>query len=108
MPATGTAPRWRPGAAPSIVHGNPQDPREGRGMADTEPISELLSRWEQLRREGQSITPEELCREHPELLPRVRQQLEALQAFASAPGRTPTHEGDGDKTEAKDSLPSVA
>ena len=31
-------------------------------------LADLLLRWEQLRAEGQSVTPEELCRDCPELV----------------------------------------
>src|ERR1700722_14563738 len=31
-------------------------------------LTDLLLRWEQLRAQGQSVTPEELCRDCPELV----------------------------------------
>jgi WD40 repeat protein/tRNA A-37 threonylcarbamoyl transferase component Bud32 len=43
-------------------------------------IDELLSRWERACEQGQEISPEELCRQQPELLDRVRQNIEALRA----------------------------
>ena len=47
-------------------------------------VDELLQRWEQLRRQGQSPTAEELCGERTELLEDVRRQLRALAAMDHA------------------------
>src|SRR5215475_7598798 len=44
-------------------------------------ILSLLSRYEDLRGQGQAVTPQELCRDCPELVPEVKRQLEALQAL---------------------------
>jgi serine/threonine-protein kinase len=55
-------------------------------MTSARTITELLLRWDSLREQGQDITPEELCREHPELLPEVRRRLEALRAMYQALG----------------------
>ena len=41
-------------------------------------IDELLVDWEIARQEGRPITPEELCRECPELLPELVAQIEQL------------------------------
>lgn len=45
-------------------------------------IDDLLDRWEELRELGQPISAEELCREHPELLPELRRQIQALEAVS--------------------------
>jgi WD40 repeat protein len=37
---------------------------------------ELIQHWHELRGKGQVLTAEELCRNHPECLPAVRQQIE--------------------------------
>jgi hypothetical protein len=37
-------------------------------MSDDTKIDELLDRWEELREQGKSISPEELCRDCPELI----------------------------------------
>ena len=37
-------------------------------MSDDTKIDELLDRWEELREQGESISPEELCRDCPELV----------------------------------------
>src|SRR5262245_58329274 len=47
-------------------------------------VDELLQRWEQLRRQGRSLTAEELCGERTDLLDDVRQQLLALAAMDQA------------------------
>jgi hypothetical protein len=44
-------------------------------------VSELLLHWEDLRRQGQTVSAEELCRDCPEHLAEVRRQLAALQAM---------------------------
>ena len=43
------------------------------------PIANLLLRWEKLRARGQNITPQELCRECPELLEELVNKLSSLQ-----------------------------
>jgi serine/threonine-protein kinase len=45
-------------------------------------VLDLLLRWEEGREQGQSLTPEELCRDCPELLPEVRQRLQQLHSLA--------------------------
>lgn len=47
-------------------------------MLPTQQLSDLLLRYEELRQTGQSITPEELCRECPELVDEVCQRIAAL------------------------------
>lgn len=37
-------------------------------MSSAGTITELVLRWDELRQQGQHVTPEELCREHPDLL----------------------------------------
>jgi serine/threonine protein kinase/Leucine-rich repeat (LRR) protein len=46
--------------------------------SDDPRVSELLARWYQLRRQGQSVTADELCQDCPELVPDVRQLLHDL------------------------------
>jgi predicted Ser/Thr protein kinase len=41
-------------------------------------LLDLVIRWEELRAAGQTISPEELCRDRPDLLDRVREHLKAL------------------------------
>lgn len=45
-------------------------------------LDDLLDRWEELRERGESISAEELCRDHPELLPEIRRQIKALEAVS--------------------------
>jgi predicted Ser/Thr protein kinase len=42
---------------------------------------ELILRWEELRDSGQAPSAEELCADCPELLPRLRERVEALKAM---------------------------
>ncbi len=51
-------------------------------------IDELLSVWEERQEQGAPITPEELCRQCPELLGEVRWHIRALQAVDSHFGTT--------------------
>lgn len=45
-------------------------------------MDDLLDRWEELRERGEPISAEELCHEHPELLPELRRQIHALEAVS--------------------------
>ncbi len=51
-------------------------------------IDELMSVWEQRREAGAPVSPEELCRDCPELLAEVRWQIRALEAVDSRFGPT--------------------
>jgi serine/threonine-protein kinase len=78
-------------------------------MSTGEPISELLLRWDELREQGQSVTPEDLCSGHPELLPEFRRRLAALEAVERV-YREPdsTQMGEPDTRPPSDALPRVA
>lgn len=54
-------------------------------MQHDERISELLLEWEAARENGRSPTPEELCRDQPELIQQVRGAIEALEARHRVP-----------------------
>ena len=47
-------------------------------MERDDKFDELLDRWEELREAGTPVSPEELCRDCPELLDDVRRQVEAM------------------------------
>jgi len=49
-------------------------------------LDELLHRWEELRKRGESPTPEEICRDAPDLLPPFRREMDALLAAESELG----------------------
>src|SRR5438552_12488222 len=57
-------------------------------MAIQNRLGELLLRWQELRNHGQSITPEELCRDCPELVNELRRRIQALQATNSSRNMT--------------------
>jgi len=60
-------------------------------MSTTDLIGDLLLRWDELREQGRDMTPEELCRDHPELVEEVRRRIQALQAMYRIPnGSRPT------------------
>ena len=41
-------------------------------------LGELLTRWEEARSGGETLTVEQLCRDHPELADELRRQIQAL------------------------------
>ncbi|CAN5221173.1 hypothetical protein BH11PLA2_BH11PLA2_17380 [soil metagenome] len=45
-------------------------------------LQDLLSAYETARAAGESITPEDLCRDHPDLLPEIKLHLRAMKDFA--------------------------
>ena len=47
-------------------------------MPEDARLLDLVVRWEELREADQNVAVEELCRECPELLPALRQRLQAL------------------------------
>src|SRR5262245_57872303 len=50
-------------------------------MSVEEQLEDLLLRWEELRDQGQTVTPEELCRDCPELLDELRRRVRVLLAL---------------------------
>src|SRR5262249_43343835 len=59
-------------------------------------VEDLLLRWEELSERGEPGTPEELCRDCPELLDELRRRIRVLQtlnrALDTAGGSPPTDE----------------
>src|SRR5438105_785157 len=51
-------------------------------MSTADPVSELLCRWEDARRRGESLSPEELCRDDPERLDELRERIAALASLS--------------------------
>ena len=49
---------------------------------DDELLGDMLLRWDELREQGQTPSPEELCREHPHLLPELTRRIDALRAMS--------------------------
>ncbi len=49
-------------------------------MALDDRLSDLLVDWEQSQRDGREATPEELCKDAPDLLPVVRESIDSLKA----------------------------
>ena len=50
-------------------------------MTDNSQLNDLLDRWEEARENGESISLEEVCRDHPDLLSSMKQKIAALDAF---------------------------
>lgn len=46
-----------------------------------ERLTDLLLEWEEARDQGKPVTPEQLCRDCPELLPRLKKKIAALEAL---------------------------
>lgn len=59
-------------------------------MANQERLNDLLLEWEDRRDAGRPISPEELCRDAPDLLPELQKRIKALQSMDGM------LEGDGD------------
>ena len=56
-------------------------------------LADLISQWQGRRAEGRTVSPAELCRERPELLPELERQIAALErikAFTEAEQATRT------------------
>jgi WD40 repeat protein/tRNA A-37 threonylcarbamoyl transferase component Bud32 len=53
-------------------------------MVIEERLADLLLRREELKEQGQCVTPEELCRDCPELLDELRRHIQALQSLDPA------------------------
>jgi serine/threonine protein kinase len=47
-------------------------------MTDSTPLTDLLRRWRELREGGQEPSPEDLCRDCPDMLPALRRELQIL------------------------------
>jgi serine/threonine protein kinase len=50
-------------------------------MSRQERVEQLLSRWDELREQGQEVDPEHLCADSPELLPELEAQVQRLKAM---------------------------
>jgi WD40 repeat protein len=48
-------------------------------VSDEERLFELLERWEELRRQGREISPQELCARSPDLQPELEQAIRKLE-----------------------------
>ncbi|MBX9585467.1 MAG: serine/threonine-protein kinase [Gemmataceae bacterium] len=55
--------------------------------AGSDPVSELLYRWERDRQAGRDVTPADLCRDTPELLDEVTRRVRALEVLYGVPNR---------------------
>jgi hypothetical protein len=45
-------------------------------------LADLVSLWQRRRAEGQTVTPDELCHDCPDLLPKLEQRIAALKRMA--------------------------
>jgi hypothetical protein len=83
-------PLTREGASVAREKGS-NDPDDGRPsglpreslMAADRPLNELITRWHQLRQQGQSLSLQQLCADCPERLEELRQHLEAVRSVES-------------------------
>jgi serine/threonine-protein kinase len=62
----------------------------GPTMSNVDRVTALLLRWDELRAQGQAPSAEDLCRDCPELLPEVRQRVEARAALFQGTSAVPT------------------
>src|SRR5262249_3631554 len=72
-------------------------------MSDESTIGDLLILWEEGRQQGKTLTPEELCRDRPDLLDEARRQIRALEAMY----RVPNHPGAVERTRLLDENPPI-
>src|SRR5262249_27986583 len=61
-------------------------------MDNSERLEALLDRWEECRHQGQTIPPEELCRDCPELLPALRSRIAEFQGVGELVRQLPPPE----------------
>jgi serine/threonine protein kinase len=50
-------------------------------MSEQVTVEQLLSRWDELREQGQEVAPEKLCADYPELLGQLKAQIRRLRAM---------------------------
>ena len=55
-------------------------------MKTSRQIQDLLVQWEDALQSGQEVSAKELCHEHPELLPELREKIELLKSMYQALG----------------------
>src|SRR5262245_18577160 len=55
-------------------------------MSLTPLVSELVLRWQERQQQGQTVTPEELCSDCPELLDELKRQIRAVVSMESFVG----------------------
>jgi len=67
-------------------------------MPPTTQLDELLLEWEDRHRRGEPCTPEDLCRDRPDLLEPFRQRLADLQQMLSFVASSNTAKIQGGKT----------
>ena len=67
-------------------------------MSDDSLLEDLLDRWEEAQEEGADLSPEQLCQAHPELLPRLKEQIEKLRGVEAGLKRWNAAAGDSDIT----------
>jgi tetratricopeptide (TPR) repeat protein len=75
-------------------------------MDESERLEELLDRWEESRQHGQTLHPEELCRDCPELLPGLQQRIDGLLRLGDLVRQLPPPEGQEPAGSAGDAVPS--
>jgi len=75
-------------------------------MPVDEPLSELLLRWEELKDEGKPASPEELCRDCPQLLSELKRRIRALEAMNPVLDTTLHLVPEGHKTDRPETSPS--
>ena len=78
-------------------------------MTDDSQLNDLLDRWEEARENGESISLEDLCRDHPALLTSMKQKIAALEAFERcvASNKSPTPFDDSPDAESNRSAHSL-
>src|SRR6516162_9036980 len=53
----------------------------------SDPVAELMLRWEEARRQGREVSPEEICAECPQLLDELRHRMHTVVVMERVLGR---------------------
>ena len=77
------------GAATNLASGGDRG-FDGDRPSGGSTVADLMDRWEEARDGGRPLSPEELCRDCPEHLAELRQQVRALGEFEKWVGQSPT------------------
>src|SRR5262249_25155175 len=105
----------RPGPAASHPPRGRVVVKEAPDMANPTPLADLINRWHELHQQGQSLTPDELCADCPEMLDELNRHLRAvaqMESFLRVVGgdttgheQTPVPGSDAVRMPAADAIP---
>jgi hypothetical protein len=74
-------------------------------MSELSHVVDLIVHWQETREQGRELTPEELCRDCPELIVEVKRRLAELQCVSASQSTAPHLPDSSVKFPARDSAP---